>query len=150
MRAVADQDQTRLEFHQRSRAATDAAHTFHDGIRQQRLTTTRCPTCGTVYMPPRLTCATDGTATEWFDLPGSGTIRAITTVHTPPTFADVEPPYRVAIIDIDGTSGSIMHRVIGPADAVVEPGDRVLASYAVDGDVGHPLLQLRFSLQEER
>lgn len=55
---------------------------FWDHLREGRLTSTRCRTCGSEGFPPRVVCPECmGDDLEWFDLPTEGTVQQFTEEH---------------------------------------------------------------------
>lgn len=112
------------------------------------LVATRCQVCARTSFPPTRRCSAPACAssrvhTEWYVLPGTGTIIAETLVHSPPPYADVTIPYRVALIDLDAVDGRLLHRVEGD----VGVGGRVRANFTID-EVSHPLHMFNFCPEE--
>jgi uncharacterized OB-fold protein len=71
----------------------------------------RCPTCETVYVPPKkkcLYCYED--MNEWLRLPGTGTLETFTVVQRPePKVYPKEPPFVYGIVKMDGADTGIVH-----------------------------------------
>jgi len=117
---------------------------FLEGLEHGVLRATRCETCLSTFFPPRPYCPEDLEATVWYELPGTGIIATATRVHVPTTFVDIEPPYVLAILRLDGVDGSIMHHVLG--QDVPQPGTRVRAT-SVGDNLRHPLLRVAFQIE---
>ncbi|MCK5653257.1 MAG: Zn-ribbon domain-containing OB-fold protein [Gemmatimonadetes bacterium] len=78
-------------------------HQFYDHLRQGRLTTTRCSSCGEILWQPRVVCPhCNSDAMEWIDLPKEGTIYAHTAMvlGAPLGFED-DLPFVIAIVRLD-------------------------------------------------
>lgn len=65
-----------LEF--RFRHTLGKTSRFFLALEEKRLLATRCPHCGTTWMPPRAVCGHDRTITEWVELSGRATLAAAT------------------------------------------------------------------------
>ena len=88
---------------------TDVATTFGDPVTapfweaaaRRELVLQRCSACGAFQFYPRPFClACDATALEWVPAAGGGTVYAATTVHMRVDPA-LEPPYVVAVVELD-------------------------------------------------
>lgn len=117
---------------------------LYAGFSRGELLATRCPVCASTNFPPRRrcsepVCAGSSVSTEWYALPGTGTVVAETLVHSPPPYADVAIPYRVALIDLDAVDGRLLHRIEGD----VGVGGRVRAKFTTD-EAFHPLHMFHF------
>jgi uncharacterized OB-fold protein len=55
-----------------------AAREFYRRLDAGRLASTRCPSCDRLRFPPRERCPACGSATEWSELSGRGTVYAFT------------------------------------------------------------------------
>lgn len=103
---------------------------FWAAIQRRELTIQTCEGCSHRQHPPFPVCERcRGTAFTWEPLSGSGKIFTYTVVHHPPTQALVDQvPYVLALIELEGGSGS-----------------RMLANVPIEGDpaevsVGDPVL----------
>ncbi len=68
-----------------------------------RLEAKKCTQCGKVHFPPRLIC--DGCKDRNFEdvtLPREGKVLTWTVIHVPPPNFDLEAPYIVAIVELEG------------------------------------------------
>jgi uncharacterized OB-fold protein len=73
---------------------------FWEALAAGRLETTRCAACQRASFPPRQFCpGCGGRQLQWFELRGTGTLYAQTTVHAAPSMFPV--PYTLAIVDLD-------------------------------------------------
>jgi 3-hydroxybutyryl-CoA dehydratase len=99
---------------------------------EKKILGVRCPECGKVYVPPRLTCEKHVTTrlTEWVPLPGTGEVTAFTVVRHPEPYQPVEPPYILALIKLDGADSALAHIVRGVAPSEMRLGLRVKAVFA--------------------
>lgn len=133
-----------VEMVQRYRHAVGSSNPFHLGLEEGVLRATRCVECGTSWFPPRRFCDTDLTETDWYDLPGTGTVTAATRVHSPPPFGGIDPPYVLASIRLDGVEGGITHRLLGSE----APGHGTVVSVKfMDQAPAHPLLAFAFAVE---
>ena len=64
------------------RAMHPAAREYYRRLAAGRPATTRCPACERTAFPPRVRCERCGGATEWVELPPTGTLEAFTTQET--------------------------------------------------------------------
>lgn len=85
-----DPDQTRI-------------HQFYENLRQGRLTTTMCQSCGEVLWQPRVVCPhCNADQMGWIDLPREGTVYAHTAmVLGAPLGFEHEVPFVIAIVELD-------------------------------------------------
>ena len=68
-----------------------------------RLEAGKCTGCGKLHFPPRLVC--DGCGSREFEaatLPRQGTLLTWTVIHVAPPQYDLETPYVVGIVELDG------------------------------------------------
>lgn len=106
-----------------------AGERFFDVLRRRgRLSVTRCPECGTTYLPPRLYCRqcfVDLSA-HWDEVPPRGTVHTFTVVRRDRRGRTLPQPQVVGVVAIDGTDGSLLVPLAGPPEAV-RIGQRVEA-----------------------
>jgi uncharacterized OB-fold protein len=82
-------------------AADPTTEPFWKACEEGRLTIQRCSSCASHQFYPRPFClACEGTALEWVDSAGQGTIYSLTTVRLPVTDG-LPPPYLLALVDLD-------------------------------------------------
>lgn len=103
---------------------------FYDNLRENRLTTTKCKSCGKVSYPPRVICPECYSEDlEWTDLPTKGTVIAIVEKWggVPICF---EPPLIDAWIEMPAGSPvkHIMSRLVNCKVGDVKEGDEVQLS----------------------
>jgi uncharacterized OB-fold protein len=110
--------------------ADESTQPFWDAALEGRLLGSKCSTCGTFVMPPQPFCySCQGTAFEWVELPGTGTIFSFTVVRHPlaPHLAEVVP-YVSGAIELDGTQGAgarMLANIIECDPETVKIGDKV-------------------------
>jgi len=76
----------------------------------------KCSKCGTVYLPPRSTCAKCSVhMSDWVELSGRGTLETFTTVHYPEPVQPVPTPYIIGVVKLDGADTGLPH-LIGEAE----------------------------------
>jgi uncharacterized OB-fold protein len=78
-------------------------HAFYDHLREGRLTTTRCRSCGEVLWQPRVVCPhCNADEMEWIDLPREGTVYAHTAmILGAPMGFEKDAPFVIAIVELD-------------------------------------------------
>ncbi|MEW5946699.1 MAG: Zn-ribbon domain-containing OB-fold protein [bacterium] len=91
-----------------------------------RLTAAACPACGTVYLPPRIFCERCFERTgKPFAVASTGTVHTFTVCHEEVDGSPKGKPEIVAAVRIDGTDGTLVHRLDGVAPGDVYIGMRV-------------------------
>ena len=75
----------------------------------------RCPSCGTVYVPPKIKCIKCyKDMNDWVKLPGTGTIETFTVVNKErPGLDPKKPPFVYAVIKMDGADTGMVHLIGG-------------------------------------
>ncbi|MCS7122039.1 MAG: Zn-ribbon domain-containing OB-fold protein [Archaeoglobaceae archaeon] len=76
----------------------------------------KCKKCCWIYFPPRIYCPKDFSETEYLEVSGEGRVRAFTVARLDPYEKELKKPEIYALIDIDGTNGSIIH-LLGEVNA---------------------------------
>ena len=97
---------------------------YYDALAAGRARASRCPKCGDVRMPPRLTCTRDGAETEQTALSGRGTVKAATFGSALPPFGAEAEPRTFVLVAMDGADNLMFGRM----DIAVEdiaPGTEV-------------------------
>ena len=81
---------------------TELSLGFWTATDDHRLVVPFCAACGARFFPPERLCPTC-TSTDWeyAATSGSGTVTSYTVVHRAPS-PDFEPPYVVAVVELDG------------------------------------------------
>src|SRR5580658_6340473 len=123
--------------------ADETTQPFWDAALEGRIVSPRCTTCGTYVLPPQPRCfVCRGTAFEYEQLPGTGTIYSFTVIRHPlsPHLSEVVP-YVSGVIDLDGTQGAgarmianivdVDPETVAVGDPVVVAFDRVSDTFAV-------------------
>jgi uncharacterized OB-fold protein len=113
---------------------SDVARPYWDATREGRLVLPWCTDCDHAFWYPREVCPRCfGSAIEWREASGRGTVYACTVEHSGQTRA-LEPPYVVALVDLD-EDVRVMTNVVGcPPEAVtVGLGVRVVWEPLSDG-----------------
>lgn len=107
---------------------------FFDGLKEGRIRGSKCPSCGRVYLPPRMICERCfSKADEWVELPATGTVLACTKasvkVGENGEMEDLASPELIAMVKHDGADTCIVGRLEGDdasvgmkVEAVLEPG----------------------------
>jgi uncharacterized OB-fold protein len=102
---------------------TEVAEPFWDATREGRLTLQWCTRCERPVWFPREVCPTCLEDTlEWRDASGRGVVYACTVEHK------AEPPYVVALVELDEGVRLMTNVVDAPPDAVAV-GDRVQVTW---------------------
>ncbi|MGB9887639.1 MAG: Zn-ribbon domain-containing OB-fold protein [Moorellales bacterium] len=97
---------------------------FYEHLREGRLTTTRCRSCGQRMLPPRVMCPyCTSTDLEWVDLPTRGKVLVFVEqfVGVPLGF---DTPHILAIIDLQGEA-KLVSRIINCKAGELNEGDEV-------------------------
>jgi uncharacterized OB-fold protein len=88
----------------------------------------RCPSCASVYVPPRGSCSRCGIPTEEeVQVSDQGVIESFTIVHIPIPGNPIKPPFIAANIRLDGTDMACLHLVSEIPTEQVHVGMRVQA-----------------------
>jgi uncharacterized protein len=100
---------------------------FYDGLREGRLSTTRCRRDGDLHWPPRVVCPRcHEEDLEWVDLPLAGSIYAFSAVLAgAPLGMEADVPYAVGLVDLDGVDLRLFGRIDGKPWTELAIGDRV-------------------------
>jgi hypothetical protein len=99
---------------------------FLTHLRDQEFLGRRCLKCGTVSSPPFDHCERCGaTEAEWMEVGPGGTLRALTLVHHAFSGQPAEPPYALALIQLDGSDTSLCHLLKDTDLSQLRIGDRV-------------------------
>ena len=95
-----------------------------------RILGTRCQDCNLIYAPPRLYCerCLADLSDSWQEVPGQGRVHAYTAAYYDLSGIQLETPDIVAVIQLDGTHGGIIHRIEGIDVGSVEIGLEVEVS----------------------
>jgi len=75
---------------------------YNKALKENRLPGLKCNTCGTINVPPRMTCRKcAGTAMEMVELTGKGKIKTFTVVHVTSGARQDESPPIVVLVELD-------------------------------------------------
>jgi uncharacterized OB-fold protein len=108
--------------------ASPAESAYLRGLAAGRLLGRRCPECGKVYIPSRVTCPADGVPTDTeVELPDTGTVTTFSIVNVAYPGQQVKPPYVAAAVLLDGADIALTHLVLGCPPGEVRMGMRVRA-----------------------
>jgi len=118
---------------------------FLHGMGEGKLLGQRCPQCGSVYLPPRGSCAKCGVATdEEVELPDTGTVTTFCVVNVPFYGQKLKIPYVSATILIDGADIGLMHLIQECEASDVHMGMRVQAKWLPEGDRGPTMESIEY------
>jgi uncharacterized OB-fold protein len=70
---------------------------------------TKCPKCGKTYCPPSSDCPKCWVPTNWVELATQGTLIAYTIIGIPALWINVEAPYPMGLIKLDGADTGLVH-----------------------------------------
>jgi uncharacterized OB-fold protein len=118
--------------------ASDEAQPFWDATRDRRFVLPWCTDCERAIWYPRTTCpACFGSAVEWRDDSGDGTVYAASVHHRPGPGRDAaDAPYAVVLVDLDA-GVRMMSNVVGCPPADVAAGMRVTVAWEPLSDGRH-------------
>jgi uncharacterized OB-fold protein len=108
-------------------------------LERHRLMATRCPKCGTVWMPPRAACGNDLVVTEWVELSGQGTLAAaVESVYTLTTSGG-HTRLVLGYVALEGASTLLLQQIRNFRDIdSLEAGVPMRVAWA-EGPVHHPM-----------
>lgn len=90
---------------------------FAEGVRRGELHAVRCPECGSRYVPPRPACPRCWVRTEgWERVADEGVVETFVVVNVPFQGQEVEIPYVLAHVRLDGADVSFLHLIGEPGD----------------------------------
>jgi hypothetical protein len=101
---------------------------FFRHLKEGRLTTTRCSSCGALHWQPRIVCpACNGNTLSWVDLPAEGRLFAHTAVFAgAPLGMEKDVPFVVAVVEFDGVPFKIVARIDDARHEDLHIGDPVV------------------------
>ena len=78
---------------------------------QKKIMGVKCPTCNTIYLPPRQVCDKDFTdiRDKWVDVSNTGTVTNFTVVRYDDKHLPRKAPFVLALIKLDGADTPFMH-----------------------------------------
>lgn len=88
-------------------------YTFFDNLKEGRLTTTKCKSCGEILWQPRVVCPhCNSDEMEWIDLPQEGKLFAYTEViHGAPLGMEEDTPFAIGMVEIEDPSMQVLARI---------------------------------------
>jgi uncharacterized OB-fold protein len=118
--------------------ASEVSAPFWQATRDRRLVMQRCPTCDDLVWYPRAMCPRClGTDLRWEDVPGEGTVHAVSVHHRTPVKALTDRlPLAVALVDLDA-GPRLMSNVVGVPAGEVRVGQRVVLAWEPLEDGAH-------------
>lgn len=79
---------------------TTKVNDFIDHLEEDKVTGTRCTSCGKSYFPPRADCSGCLTSQmEWFDVKGAGKLVSCSKLKFGPVGFEDDLPYTIALLD---------------------------------------------------
>lgn len=94
-----------------------------------RLLGSKCKSCKTVYLPPRISCGECYADTDWVPLGDTGTVLTFTTVYFATSEFFDKTPFICAYIKVDGADTMIMQNVFMKDIKAARTGMRVKAVF---------------------
>jgi uncharacterized OB-fold protein len=117
---------------------------FLRGMAEGRLLGQRCPSCRSVYVPPRGCCPTCAVATEEeVAVADTGTVTTFCVVNIPFEAQSVPVPFVLASILLDGADVPIYHLVLDVPAHEVRMGMRVRALWRPPGELSPTMESIR-------
>jgi uncharacterized OB-fold protein len=107
-------------------AAGELGTRFSDAMRRGEIYGNRCATCSRTYVPPRATCAHCWErCVGWKRVADEGAISTFVVVNVPFYGQEVEIPYVLAHVLLDGADSPILHLVgtVGESGKLSPPAD---------------------------
>jgi uncharacterized OB-fold protein len=89
-------------------------HRFFEGLKEKRILSNSCPSCGKVLVPPRSFCPLcNGDMSDVVEAAQEGTVKTWTLVSRGSFGMPVDPPFIGALVRLDGTDCDLLHIVGG-------------------------------------
>ncbi len=97
----------------------------------KKLMGTKCPECGTVYMPPRVACARCYKPTTWVQVKDTAIIKVATLVWYSTSKFIASVPYAIGYIQLDGATTAMLQGVFSEnlVPSKIKSGKRVRAVF---------------------
>jgi hypothetical protein len=114
---------------------------FFEGLRENKLVTTKCRKCGRLFFPPQKDCPScRDSDMEWVELSKEGVLETLTVLFVrPPSFAKYNP-YTVAIAKLDSGVRITAWLKMDPTKA--KPGMRVRVEISRREEEGYYMYEL--------
>lgn len=75
---------------------------YNEALKQDKLMALRCQNCGTITVPPRLSCRKCGSFDmNVIDIKGNGTIQTFTIINVAPEGKEVQCPYVIVMVALN-------------------------------------------------
>ena len=117
-------------------SAGTAATKFLRGLAKRKLLGATCPSCKSVYVPPRGSCPKCAVATEGeVELKDTGTVVTFSIVRVPSENLSFELPYACISVLLDGADLPFFHVVQGCDLEQIRMGMRVKVKWVADEDL---------------
>ena len=108
--------------------SSEITRSFWEAAARQKLVRPVCDDCGTNFFVPQIACSKcHSEAWTYQESSGRGTVTSFSIVYRAPT-SDHQPPYIVAIIDLD-EGWNMMSNIVGSAHESVRIGQRVVVDF---------------------
>jgi uncharacterized OB-fold protein len=108
-------------------------------LEHRRLMATRCPRCGSVWMPPRPACGNDLAVTEWIELSGRGTLAAATECAYTLTTGGGAARLVLGYVALDGASTLLLQQIRNYRDVRRLTAGLPIRVVWADEPVRHPM-----------
>jgi hypothetical protein len=113
---------------------------YLDGFKEKKITGVKCPSCGKVYVPPRMFCSPcNRKLDEFVEVSQEGTVENFCVGHVTlekGQLKEAEDPYVLAMVKLEGTDDLLLARLGGLSPSEVKKGLKVRAVWKdeVEGD----------------
>ncbi len=89
---------------------------FYEGLKEKKILSNSCPSCGKVLVPPRSFCPLcNGNMGELVETAQEGTVKTWTFTDRGFYGMPIDPPFIGALIRLDGTDCDLLH-IVGGVD----------------------------------
>lgn len=110
-----EKDERFRKFGTVSFTGTTRVNDFIDRLEEERVSGTRCESCGKVFFPPRADCCHCRTSQmEWVDVQETGKLVTFSTLAFGPRGFEGDLPYTIALVDFGNCK--IFGRLAGGVD----------------------------------
>jgi hypothetical protein len=134
-----EKDERFRKFGTVSFTGTTRVNDFIDHLEQDRVTGTRCESCGKAFFPPRADCcACQSSKMQWFDVQGTGKLVTFSTLAFGPKGFEADLPYTIALVDFG--EYKLFGRIAGgiaDADLTIGMALTVAANPLADGRINY-------------
>ena len=87
-----------------------AGERFLRALKEGQIMGVKCPECEFIYLPPRIFCLRCfSPLEEWVEVENQGAVETYTLLNVDLDGNPLEEPQIVALVNIDGTSGGLLH-----------------------------------------